>query len=406
MTENTNTNAVKSYELSIKAMTDTIEAVNYAIEALDKDTLKKIKESLTTVTSQTANLPIGIKEDIKALNNTKTKKIYIEGLELVKDKVLKSIQLANETIVNIKETAKPELNKDELDKIAKAVKESLKIALDAHFQAGKLLSDALEIFKAAGKSAKDWLEWANLSCSVKKAQAYNLVKIWNDFGQVSEFKGCPMRVLNILVHTSNDLYKKIEEQAKSLAKKGKLDSKAVNSLIDSVKPASKPKPAKPEKSNTVRQEQEQDEQDATTKAIKASIKDDDKNKNNTELSTSQSRVSGTETAEVLGIQVEDDKDALIAELREQNLQLLERIEELTKAVQKTKKEEHVKTAIFLPQFESLSPNLVLGIERNASKEEINKRYRTMAVIFNAKTCPAGAKALKAAKDNMLKTAKN
>ena len=115
MTENTNANAVKSYELSIKAMTDTIEAVNYAIEALDKDTvnyaiealdkdtLKKIKESLTTVTSQTANLPIGIKEDIKALNNTKTKKIYIEGLELVKDKVLKSIQLAKETIVTGKQ---------------------------------------------------------------------------------------------------------------------------------------------------------------------------------------------------------------------------------------------------------------------------------------------------------------
>ena len=102
MTETTNTNAIKSYELSIKAMTDTIGAINYAIDALDKDTLKKIKESLTAVTGQAANLPIAIKEDIKSLDAAKTKKIYIDGLEVIKDKILKNIQLANETILNIK----------------------------------------------------------------------------------------------------------------------------------------------------------------------------------------------------------------------------------------------------------------------------------------------------------------
>ena len=418
MTETSKTNeTVKAYELTVDAMNSLIKKSNQLIDDLNNGSLlKDAKGTMTLILDNTANLPIGIKKDIKEASRARTKALYIEAIELVKDNMVKSIKVALDAIHDIKEgekkmeetkakkaakEAKPELNQDELDKIANAVKEAIKTAMDAHFQAGKLLSEALELFKAAGKPAKDWLEWANLSCSVKKAQAYNLVKVWNDFGQVSEFKGCPMRVLNILVHTSSDLYKKIEEQAKALAKKGKLDTKAINNLIDSVRPEpAKVKPKKNGKSNPASGRVSNVlDQDSTGKAIKASIESNDdqdnKDQDKPELGTSTDKAKGT---------LVDDKDKLIAELREQNRQLLDRIEELSKAV-KESKEEPVRTATYLPQFESSEPYLVLGISPVASKEEINKRYRTMAIIFNAKTCPKGAKALKAAREEMLKTAK-
>lgn len=407
-TNATSIKTIDTYELSIKAMNDTIGACNVTIDRLNKGdlTLKDAKTSLPLVTSQTANLPISIKEAVKSLDAVKTKKLYIDGLELVKSQSVNNIKLAMETIENIKEAnkkpEKPELNQDELDRIAKEVKESIEQAMNSHFQAGKLLSEALELFKASGKPAKDWLEWANLSCQVKKAQAYNLVKIWGDFGQVSEFKGVSMRVLNILVHTSSDLFKKIEDDCKALAKAGKLDTKAVNKLLDTVKPAPvKVVPAETGKSNII-------DKDNTGEAMKASIKSETpaiKDQNDPELETSigeESSIDSTAKAD----SKESDKDKLIAELREQNLQLLARVEELTKAVQASKTETDAPArTVYLPQFDSTEAYLVLGISPVASKEEINKRYRTMAVIFNAKTCPAGAKALKNAKDELLKRCK-
>ena len=85
-------------------------------------------------------------------------------------------------------------------------------------------------------------------------------------------------------------------------------------------------------------------------------------------------------------------------MREQNLQLLDRIAELSKSIKESKPEPKV---LHLPQFDESEPYLVLGINPCAGKEEILKRYRSMAVIFNAKTCPTGAIALKNAKDSLI-----
>ena len=426
--ENT-TKTIETYQASVKAMNDTKGALDYAIEALGRNTLKKIKANLVTVTSQTQDLPIMVKDAIKALDSKRIKWDYIKGLNQVHAIIDDTIKVAEKAINDIqeginkmkeekrqatiksikdsKEQTKPALNQDELDRIAKEIKASIEAATTSYFEAGRLLSDALDMFKAADKPAKDWLAWANTACCVKKAQAYNLVKIHKDFGQVSEFKSCSMRVLNILVHTSSntmgsDRYNSMIEEAKTLAKAGKLDTKAVNKLLKQYKPAPKTTPKAEPKSNVL-----DTEPDATTKAIKASIEQETEsetpapNKDHseteskeTELGTSKDNTAGT---------ADSDKDKLILELKKQNKALLDRIDELTQAVKESKKE--TEPALFLPQFESDEAYLVLGISPVASKAEINKRYRSMAVIFNAKTCPKGAKALKAAKDKMLKTAK-
>jgi hypothetical protein len=46
--------------------------------------------------------------------------------------------------------------------------------------------------------------------------------------------------------------------------------------------------------------------------------------------------------------------------------------------------------------------VVLGVTLGAGKVEINNTYRAMAKIFTALTCPEGAKALKAAREELLK----
>ena len=199
-----------------------------------------------------------------------------------------------------------------------------------------------------------------------------------------------MRVLNLLVHLKKEEFDKIEQDAKSLAKVNKLDTKAVNSLIDRVKPAKVETVKVPVKEEIVKEET-----DLITKtlsnAIKQTVTNEDKD------STEQVTGEGI-TMEAPAKVEQDDKDKLIAELREQNLQLLDRIAELSKAVKESKPEPKV---LHLPQFDESEPYLVLGISPVSGKEEILKRYRSMAVIFNAKTCPTGAIALKNAKDSMI-----
>ena len=401
--------AIESYNLTITAMNSVIKTTNSIIDELGKGyTLKAAKSELNDFVADTANLPIGIKKDIKDADKAKTKALYIESLELVKGNMVKAIKVALDAVKDIEDGAKndkPELDEKALETMANEIKTAIETATIHYMKAGQILSNALEMFKASGKPAKDWLEWANLACQVKKAQAYSLVKIYNDFGQVSEFKDCSMRVLNILVHCSKDIYSKIEEQAKALAKAGKLDTKAINKLIDAYKPVNAnstlPKTS-PAKSDT----SDKKVKDQTGDTIKASLESNDTGDNNGDNNGQDKVELGTSTDRADKASKVDEKDKLIAELREQNLQLLARIEELSNAVKSSKEDDNTKTVTYLPQFENSEPYLVLGISPVAGKDEINKHYRTMAVIFNAKTCPRGAKALKAAREAMLKTAKN
>jgi len=271
----------------------------------------------------------------------------------------------------------------------------IQAATDAHFKAGQLLSEALEMFKKDSRPAKDWIEWANTACQVRKAQAYNLVKIYNDFGEVSEFKGCSMRVLNLLVHASKEVFSKIEEEAKDLAIKGKLTTKAVNALLATAKPATIKQvsvPALP----TIK-----DKSDPITKVMKDTIKD-------TASSTTNSDTASSNAASNLSPNTgsETDTENQLDKLIKQNVKLLKKISELeSKLAEKAAPKKEVANTVYLPQFEANKPNLVLGIEETATASKINERYRTMAIIFNAKTCPKGAKALKAAKDAMIKALK-
>ena len=402
-------------DLSIKAknsLVDLVKAIEYSQDELasNNSTLKKIKESLAVVTSEDKYLQEGVQEDIIKLNPIRTKDAYIKGLSEILDRVNASINVLSGQIekaedekakaleaIEVKEEIKPGLTKENVAKLfelAGLIQHSIQVATNAHMNAGEYLNEGLILHKNAGLSSKEWEKWAGLACQVKRAQAYNLVKIWNTFGADSDFAGCSMRVLNIMVHLKREDFEKIEQDAKSLAKIDKLDTKTVNSLIDRIKPI-KPVPVKEE---SIKEVPVKEESDLITKTLSDSIKQTVKQDTPEidEDSTEQDNVEGLiETPEK---PVMDDKDRLIEELREQNLQLLDKIAELTKAVKESKPETKV---LHLPQFNESEPYLVLGINPCADKEEILKRYRSMAVIFNAKTCPTGAIALKNAKDSLI-----
>lgn len=402
--------ALEAITVSVnKAMIEVISLIEDRQDALENgDTLKKVKADTHECLKGIVDLPEGLVSDIKLLDSAKTKVAYSNGLSAIAAKAnncidtltkqLESIEekkVKAELVTKVKEETKQGLTEENIAKLfelAGLVQHSIQIATNAHLTAGEYLHEGLILHKNAGLSSKEWEKWAGLACQVKRAQAYNLVKIWNTFGADSDFAGCSMRVLNLLVHLKKEDFDKIEQDAKSLAKVNRLDTKTVNSLIERIKPVKATPAIEAVKEDTVHTLPVKEESDLITKTLTNTIKQTVTNEVH-EDTTEQ--VTGEENIETPVI---DDKDKLIAELREQNLQLLDRIAELSKAVKESKPEPKV---LHLPQFDESEPYLVLGINPCVGKEEILKRYRSMAVIFNAKTCPTGAIALKNAKDSLI-----
>lgn len=414
--------ALEAITLSVKkAMVEVVSMIDDRQDAiLNGDTLKKVKADTHECLRHIVDLPEGLVNDINLLDSVRTKVDYSNGLSAIAakannciDNLTKQLEkieekkMRAELVTKVKEETKPGLTEENITKLSELaglVQHSIQVATNAHMNAGEYLNEGLILHKNAGLSSKEWEKWAGLACQVKRAQAYNLVKIWNTFGADSDFAGCSMRVLNLLVHLKKEEFDKIEQDAKSLAKVNKLDTKAVNSLIERIKPVKATPAIEAVKEDTVHTVPVKEESDPITKTLSNAI-----NTNTIKQVTpvidedSTEQVTGEEITMEAPAKVEqDDKDKLIAELREQNLQLLAQIAELTKAVKESKPESKV---LHLPQFDESEPYLVLGINPCAGKEDILKRYRSMAVIFNAKTCPTGAVALKNAKDSLIANCK-
>lgn len=411
--------ALESITLSVKkAMIEVVSMIDDRQDAImNGDTLKKVKADIHECLRHIVDLPEGLINDINLLDSVRTKADYSNGLSAIAakanncidtltkqlEKIEEKKMKAESIITKVKEKTKPGLTEENITKLSELaglVQHSIQVATNAHMNAGEYLNEGLILHKDAGLSSKEWEKWAGLACQVKRAQAYNLVKIWNTFGADTDFAGCSMRVLNLLVHLKKDDFDKIEQDAKSLAKVYKLDTKAVNNLIERIKPVKATPMVESVKEESVNTVPVKEESDLITKTLSNSIKQTVKQDTPEidEDSTEQDNTPHSTEPVTVETPAIDDKDRLIAELREQNLQLLDRIAELTKAVKESKPAPKV---LHLPQFDESEPYLVLGISPVAGKEEILKRYRSMAVIFNAKTCPTGAIALKNAKDSLI-----
>jgi hypothetical protein len=173
------------------------------------------------------------------------------------------------------------------------------------------------------------------------------------------------------------MFNLVKDEALEQAKQGKLSTNKIQSIIGKHKPAPKePKKSAPKKAH------ESNDPDRTTKHM-------------------QNEVNGSGNNS--GASKEDNSE--LAKLRKENAELKKQLAEMNDTLKRIEKKEvsQPKTvAPVLPQFSSKAPNVVLGVTLGAGKVEINNTYRAMAKIFTAITCPEGAKALKAAKEELLK----
>ncbi len=101
----------------------------------------------------------------------------------------------------------------------------------SYLKVGSLLNEARADFEAQ----KEFLAWAEVEFSIKKAQCYNLMNVARVFDGNDNFSGVAMRVMLALVPHADDA--DIMEQAATLALNGKLDTASVNAMTGKQKAA-------------------------------------------------------------------------------------------------------------------------------------------------------------------------
>lgn len=119
------------------------------------------------------------------------------------------------------------------EQVTAEIKAHLDSIGSAYIKVGNCLNELREDFDGQ----KEFLAYVEEEFSIKKAQCYKLMALARTFGDDKRFSGVAMRVMSALVQFADD--QAIMDKAAELAADGKLDTKAVNALINP-EPARKP----------------------------------------------------------------------------------------------------------------------------------------------------------------------
>ncbi len=227
---------------------------------------------------------------------------------------------------------------------------------------------------------KDFLAYVESEFGIKKAQCYKLMSVARVFEGDERFKGVAMRVMLALVPFADENI--IMEKAAELAAAGKLDTNAVNALIEPKKEPksetvqSKAEPVKPQENATAAAESQ--ETQAPQEVPPASESDDDKSAPWEEESKPEApkaapldNTANTENAAMAGLL------AQIKALTEQLQAANDRIAALTSA-----RESKKAAAPMLPQFKSkcFYARLGLSAEEATKKTAVNKVRRELVKL--------------------------
>lgn len=117
------------------------------------------------------------------------------------------------------------------ESVAAEIKSCLDSIGQSYLRVGALLLEAREDFE----DTREFLSWALVEFSIKKAQAYHLMNIAKNFKDDTRFTGVSMRVMLALIPMVDDA--ELMEKAAALAEKGNLTTNTVNELLG--KPAVK-----------------------------------------------------------------------------------------------------------------------------------------------------------------------
>lgn len=253
----------------------------------------------------------------------------------------------------------------------------------SYIQIGNLLTEARGDFE----NQKEFLEWADDSFGIKKAQCYNLMNVARVFSDRPEFSGVAMRVMLQLVPFADD--GELMDRAADLANVGELDTAACNQLLG--------KPAKGAVSPAVQAvkqaiaaaqaEPKPEAMQVVPEAAQVDAGDDETMPWDSDEYTDAApanlihTMDGAQQFNAVQQAATDAVSAGIMEelkrLREDNAALNARILELT-ATRETKKA----SAPMLPQFKSkcLYARLGLSVEQSMSLAAVNKAKRELVKL--------------------------
>ncbi|QBJ01064.1 hypothetical protein [Aeromonas phage HJG] len=265
--------------------------------------------------------------------------------------------------VAVLEAIKAEPAKTRLDEIVSEVCQALDNIQSESIRVGLLLTEANQEFKDKGEKGAVFLDWCFNNFSIKKAQAYKLMKVAEVFGSDKVWSGVAMRVLYALATqaTEEEL-----EKAKELAANGSLTTTMLNVILapkPEVTPTAPVIETTPEAGNA--------SLDVVPEAPKATNQDDAP----FEVDTTPAPVKAAEPASTPVSSEEADSYKAEAEaLRKQVSELMQKLTELQQA---QIQHNNNRQAVELPQFNSACAYAVLGLsaEEATNATLVKKAFR-------------------------------
>lgn len=268
------------------------------------------------------------------------------------------------TLVSVREAATAEI-KQHLDNIG-----------TSYIKVGSCLNELRGDFEGQ----KDFLAYVESEFGIKKAQCYKLMSVARVFEGDDRFKGVAMRVMLALVPFADENI--IMEKAAELAAAGKLDTNAVNALIEPKKEPkaetvqSKAEPVKPQESATEAAESQEIQAPqvvppASEPEAVVSAPWEAESKPEAPKSAPLDNTANTENVAMAGLL------AQIKALTEQLQAANDRIAALTSA-----RESKKAAAPMLPQFKSscFYARLGLSAEEATKKTAVNKARRELVKL--------------------------
>lgn len=262
------------------------------------------------------------------------------------------------TLVSVREAATAEI-KQHLDSIG-----------TSYIKVGACLNELRGDFEGQ----KDFLAYVEAEFAIKKAQCYKLMSVARVFEGDERFKGVAMRVMLALVPFADESI--IMEKAAGLAADGKLDTNAVNALIEPKKEPKaeivqpKPEPVKPQENATEAAESQETQAPQAVPPVSEPDTDEsapweEENRPEAPKAAPLDNTANTENAAIAGLL------AQIKSLTEQLKEANDRIASLSSA-----RESKKAAAPMLPQFKSSCFYARLGLSaEEAEKPLVVKKAR-------------------------------
>lgn len=268
------------------------------------------------------------------------------------------------TLVSVREAATAEI-KQHLDNIG-----------TSYIKVGACLNELRGDFEGQ----KDFLAYVESEFGIKKAQCYKLMSVARVFEGDERFKGVAMRVMLALIPFADENI--IMEKAAELAANGKLDTNAVNALIEPKKEPkdetvqSKAEPVKLQENTTEAAESQETQAPQAVPPVSEPEADEsapweEESKPEITKAAPLDNTANTENAAIAGLLAQIK--ALTEQLKEAN----DRIASLSSA-----RESKKAAAPMLPQFKSscFYARLGLSAEESTKKTAVNKARRELVKL--------------------------